>query len=247
MRRRRGCGELTTTNTKPSTRELVYRTVLRQIINWTFPPGSPISENELASNFGVSRTPVREAILLLERDRFVDVIPKVGTFVSKLNPETIRSAQFVREAIECASIASVQFPLNEPAMATLERNLQEQRGATGVAEFIRLDDAFHRSLMELSGRAESWRIASGAKAHLDQARHMTRTTKEDRPGLVDQHASIVAALRDGDALEAEKLLREHLRIVIADIQVLEKAAPDLFGPDSPPWLSPAFVSLKGMS
>lgn len=214
---------------RASARETVYEEVRQRIITYALPPGAPISENDIGSEFGVSRTPVREALLLLASEGFAQVRPKVGSFVSKLHMNEIREAQFLREAVECASIASLSYPLDEEVMNGLAVNIRRQQEREhSVAEFIRLDDEFHRGLMRLANREASWRVVAGAKGHLDRARHVTHTTRVAQDSLIEQHAAVFRAVENGNVAEAEEQLRSHLRIVIRDIELLEEASPGIF-------------------
>ena len=87
-----------------SVRDQTLETLRRRIISLQLPPGEPLSENELAQELGVSRTPVRESLILLREEGLVQVYPQIGSFVSLVDLGRVSEAQFVREAIECASL-----------------------------------------------------------------------------------------------------------------------------------------------
>ena len=87
-----------------SVRDQTLETLRRRIISLQLPPGEPLSENELAQELGVSRTPVRESLILLREEGLVQVYRQIGSFVSLVDLARVSEAQFVREAIECASL-----------------------------------------------------------------------------------------------------------------------------------------------
>src|SRR3954463_4182054 len=90
-----------------SVRDQTLEALRRRIISLELPPGEPLSENELSQELGVSRTPVRESLILLREEGLVQVFPQFGSFVSLVDPTRVADAQFVREAIECASVADI--------------------------------------------------------------------------------------------------------------------------------------------
>jgi DNA-binding transcriptional regulator YhcF (GntR family) len=87
-----------------STSEQVYLALREAIVSAELEPGLKLSENELAGELGVSRTPVREAVARLRDERLVAIVPQLGTFVTLISPGAVADAEFVREALECAAI-----------------------------------------------------------------------------------------------------------------------------------------------
>jgi DNA-binding GntR family transcriptional regulator len=215
-----------------SAREATFRALRRRIVSNALAPATPLSENELAKEFGVSRTPVRESLILLREEGLVEVVPQVGTFVSQVNLGRVEEAQFLREAIECTALAGLQDDYaSDPVLARLRSNLVQQREAqvAGDSErFFSLDEDFHRSLLELSGRQGAWSSVDAAKAHLDRARRLSLMGTRAIEDLVDQHASVIEAIEQGDVQLAVEALRTHLRTVFADIDRIRNESPDLF-------------------
>lgn len=205
-----------------------YEHIRSRIVSLELAPGAAISENELAGELGVSRTPVREALLLLAEERLVEIYPKVGTFVARVDRAQVAEAQFLREAIELTSLGSLTPPVDADQLASLRDNLEQQRGTSSFSDFIGLDDAFHRDLMGLAGHGQSWSTAAAAKGHLDRARMLGLTS---RPSLADraaEHQRVLDAVVAGDLGGAQELLQAHLRIVFDDITAVEQAFPELF-------------------
>ncbi|MFC7342192.1 GntR family transcriptional regulator [Saccharopolyspora griseoalba] len=214
---------------KPSARVLVHRELRHRIITLQLPPGHPLSENELAAELDVSRTPVRESLLLLADEDLVRVFPKLGSFVARVDPQRIADAQFVREAVEVASLADAVERCTEQDVAELHDLLDQQREAVDDSErFFELDEAFHQRLMATGGHANAWRTVEQAKAHLDRARRLGLRTVSPVAGLIDQHGEIVEGLRRRDLDGALQALRAHLRAVFDDIERVRAESPELF-------------------
>src|ERR671938_1085574 len=81
-------------------RAQVYAALRDAIIRAELAPGRQLSENELAAWLGVSRTPVREALVRLRDERLVAIVPQLGTYVSRISPQAVSDAHFIREALE---------------------------------------------------------------------------------------------------------------------------------------------------
>ena len=133
----------------------MYETLRRKVLTLELPPGAALSENELAAALGVSRTPVRESLILLAEEGLVQVFPQVGSFVSRVDPDRVADAQFLREAVELAALDDMPAELDPDVVAELRENLDRQQ-APGIdlEEFFALDEAFHHGLLRLSGHAQ---------------------------------------------------------------------------------------------
>jgi len=214
-----------------SARDRVYDALREAIVSAELEPGRRLSENELADLLGVSRTPVREALVRLRDDRLVAIVPQLGTFVTLIGSDAVADAHFVREALECNAIR-IAAQLAQPAdLVGLQANLAEQERAvqTGDAEaFDRLDEALHRAICDLSGREVAWRISQRARGQLDRVRRLSLPAPGYRQQMVDEHHQVVAAIADNDAERAERALRHHLRMVLSHLPDIQRAHPEFF-------------------
>ncbi|MCY7288115.1 MAG: GntR family transcriptional regulator [Cryobacterium sp.] len=212
-------------------RERALETLRAEIIALHLPPGAALSENELAAQLGVSRTPVRESLIMLQSEGLVQVIPQIGTFVALVDPGRVAEAQFIREAIECSSLGSVDHPVAQADSDALAENLRRQSvcAAQNDAEaFFELDEDYHRTLLRIAGHESAWRTVTSHKAHLDRARHLSLGSLRPLTGLVEQHRSVADALVAGDGESAVASLRAHLREIFDDVEAIRSARPDLF-------------------
>jgi DNA-binding GntR family transcriptional regulator len=220
---------------RSSTRDSVLDTLRRRIISLEFPPGHPLSENDLAKELGVSRTPVRESLILLREEGLIEVYPQVGSFVSLVDIARVSQAQFVREAIECASLADTPGRGAED-LAVVRANLARQREAVDANDaerFFELDEEFHRELLRLGGHVSAWAAVNSAKAHLDRARRLSLTGTRPLAILLEQHTAVVDAVEAQDTSGAIDALRTHLRAVFDDIERIQAASPELFAGSEP--------------
>ncbi|GAA4696063.1 GntR family transcriptional regulator [Pseudonocardia yuanmonensis] len=219
---------MTRTTSPRTSRRAVYETLRRKVLTLELPPGAALSENELAASLGVSRTPVRESLILLVEEGLVQVFPQVGSFVSRVDPDKVADAQFLREAVELASLEDLPAEPDPEIVAELRRNLEEQRrpGLT-VEDFFALDEAFHHGLLRLAGHGSAWATVVSAKGHLDRARRLG--LQETPPsGFAEQHVDILEAVLSGDVGRARAAMRTHLRAVFDDVEAIRERSPELF-------------------
>jgi GntR family transcriptional regulator, rspAB operon transcriptional repressor len=210
-------------------RQLVYETLRRKVLTLELPPGTALSENELAAALGVSRTPVRESLILLAEEGLVQVFPQVGSFVSRVDPDRVRDAQFLREAVELAALDDIPGELDAAVVGELRENLDRQRApGLGLEEFFALDEAFHHGLLQLSGHARAWSTVVSAKGHLDRARRLGLKEKNSTEPFADQHQEIFDAVVDRDLPRARATMRSHLRAVFSDVERIRQHSPELF-------------------
>lgn len=219
------------TTRSPSTRAAVYRELRRRIVSLRVAPGAALSENDLAAELGVSRTPVREALITLQAEGLVEVLDKVGTFVALVDADRVRDAQFLRESVELASLSDLPAALEgHDGVAPLLANLAAQREVLQDDDaFFELDEAFHAGLMALAGHGGVWPTVAAAKTHLDRARRLAMAHAPANSEMLAQHEAVLAAVRDGDQAKARAVLRAHLREVVTSLQAVRAASPELFG------------------
>jgi len=220
-----------------TSRRQIYESLRRKVLTLELPPGTPLSENELAAALGVSRTPIRESLILLSEEGLVQVFPQVGTFVSRVDPAKVADAQFLREAIELASLEDIPADPDPDLVAELRGNLHRQHAPDlDLEEFFRLDEEFHEGLLRLGGHASAWPTVVAAKGHLDRARRLGLHEAESPIRFADQHADVFQAILTGDRDHARQTLRQHLRTVFDDVERLQQRSPALFAaPESVPF------------
>jgi len=193
--------------------DTVYRGVKSKILDNTFPPGFHILEQDLASMFGVSRTPVREALVRLESDGLVDVVPRHGMRVLPLSLSDMKEIYEILSSLESkAAELAAQRHLPPAAVEPLDRAAHDMAAALDRDDLEGWADAdarFHITLIELCGNR---RLASMVMNCWDQAHRARMITLRLRPKPVAstrEHLAIVDAIKNGDARAAYDLYREH--------------------------------------
>jgi GntR family transcriptional regulator, rspAB operon transcriptional repressor len=205
----------------------IYRHLRTQIVTGAFVPLQSLSESELAESFGVSRTPIREALSKLEEESLVSILPQYGTFVAPIRSEDVFSGQFVRQSLECAAIAEAAERCDEQAARLLRENLRLQHASRSGA-FFEADDALHRTLMAMAGREAAWHVVDAAKVTLDRVRHLSIRTFRKRQETIQEHKDIIDRVIAQDGEGAAKAMAIHLRGAFASTRRIMDAHPEFF-------------------
>jgi GntR family transcriptional regulator, rspAB operon transcriptional repressor len=213
------------------TRVQAYAVLREAIVSMRLEPGALLSENELARRLGVSRTPVREALIRLRDERLVRIVPQRGTFVAPISLGAVADAQFVREALECAAVRLAAERATEDGIAGLWANLDAQRRAQDRGDyeaFWLLDEGLHAGLCDLSGHGIASSLARRARGHLDRVRRLSLPRSSYLEEMTSEHERVVTAVAEGDPDGAEAALRLHLRMVLSELSRLRTENPELF-------------------
>jgi DNA-binding GntR family transcriptional regulator len=204
----------------------------RAIVALELPPGARLSEQEIAERYGVSRQPVREALIGLARTRLVEIQPQRGTVVVKISVRKMMEARFVREAIETAIVRRACSSFDVQSRQRIDDLLEVQEKAArrgDHAAFQRYDELFHIGLAEGAGCPLGWEAISDIKAHMDRVCQLTLPGAEAMLPLIDQHRAIVEAIDARDEAAAAAAMQRHLTEILRALPRVEAEHPELFG------------------
>lgn len=209
----------------------VHEVLRKAITNVELLPGAPVSEKELCERYGVSRTPVREALLRLADERLVDIFPQRGTFVSRIRLDSVQDGMVIRQALERASVRRASSRATPADIAGLRISLARQRASNLAADFAVFhaeDEGFHQRIADLSGHPSLWRVVRQEKVQIDRCRVLHLPLSSRREDVIAEHAAIVDALERNDPDAAERAMHAHLAGVMPGIDELLELHPDYF-------------------
>ncbi len=190
-----------------------YQEIRKRILDNYYAPGHNVLELELAADLGMSRTPVREAIVRLQNEGFVQLIPRHGMRVVPLSVHDLREMYEVLTSLELTAIERLaRSELADDAVATIEKALDDMDSALkkkDIDAWVKADERFHHTLVSLSGNA---RLAAMAETLWEQSHRARMTTVRLRASLElsnREHRSVVRAIFRHNAREAKSLHLKH--------------------------------------
>lgn len=218
-----------------NSRMYAYRTIFHNIITLELKPGSYLSENELSAELEISRTPIREALIELRGLELVETIPQKGNYVTKMDPELIEEARFIRCSLENSILRlACQTEVSPELMRRLQENLDQQKNHLKDTDphliMTELDDQFHRLLFEAAGRLRTYEFIQAQTAHFNRYRVLAfqMLEEENYERTVADHEHILAALQRKDMDLAERENIRHLTHVQSEAETLRSLCPEYF-------------------
>ena len=214
----------------------IYRSLRGDIVAMRRKPGEPIVEKHVAESFGVSRTPVREALLRLADDGLVEIFPQSGTFVSRIPVNTLPEAVVIRTSLECTAVRYAAVRAARSQIAALRANilLQQETAAAGDLDgFHETDEEFHRLISEIAGYPGLWNLAQHVKMQVDRYRRLTLPEPGRMPHVMAEHSAIVDAIAGRDPAQAERLMAAHLGAMLQSLPNAQGANPFFFSGAQP--------------
>lgn len=209
----------------------IYDKLHHDITNLILPPGTPLLEREIATEFNASRTPVREAVLRLVKEMLVEVVPKSGTFVARIPLSVLPEALVARRALERDLTARAAINATAAQKLHLRAIVEDNREAAASdsqSVFDQTDGAFHAQIAEMSGFPGLWRLIRQIKTPMDRHRHLTLPMANRMNQVVEEHGLIADAIDQGDAELAAERMDHHLRQLKSDTVETIKRHPSYF-------------------
>ena len=222
--------ELYTKLPKETARDYALRVLKGNIISLDLAPGTAISENELAAEIGISRTPVREAIIELAKAYLIEIYPQRGSFVSLIDPKMVDEARFLRRVMDTAVIEEVCETADEEGIRLLEENveLQEFYLSKGTTDkLFDLDNKFHRDIYVVAKKDIIYDIHSTLMIHFDRVRNLSVVTVKNN-GIVGEHRAMLEAIKAKDKKTASELVAKHLDHYQVDEIEIRSRRPEFF-------------------
>jgi GntR family transcriptional regulator, rspAB operon transcriptional repressor len=218
----------------PPTVRAIHAKLRHELVTLRLPPATRLSENELAVRFGTSRAPVREALIRLADEGFIEILPQRGSFVSRISIGAMRRARFVREAIEISVVRQAATDgLSKTVRADIDKAIADQIASRDDAEkFILADDRFHRSLVEGIGIAQLWSVLEREKAQFDRVRFLSLPLTTPVDVLIEQHKAIISAIDARKPDAAADAMHAHISEVLKITNTLVSRHPDLIVDDT---------------
>jgi DNA-binding GntR family transcriptional regulator len=192
-------------------REEIHEQLRADIISCRLAPGAEIREGELALRFGVSKSPVRDALMALQREGLVLALPRQGYRVAPIALDDVEDMFHLRSVLERACMERIVRHASDQQLATLDR-FRRFVPRQWPGGFIAYNRAFHRSVAELGHNARMRDHLADLIDQMERAVLMSvsNVRKGDPQSLVDEHCEIIDALQARQSRKAERLAQRHI-------------------------------------
>jgi GntR family transcriptional regulator, rspAB operon transcriptional repressor len=209
----------------------IYRALRDDILRMRRRPGDPIVEKQIARAYGVSRTPVREAMLKLSDEGLVDIFPQSGTYVARIPVDELPESMAIRRALEEGAVKLAAALATVEDIHSLQGSLELQRKAMDKGDweaFHNADESLHCAIANASGYPRFWEVTQQVKVHIDRFRRLALP----EPGRIErvfrEHAAIVEAIADHDPVRAVAAMNTHQASLRENLTMTREASPYYF-------------------
>ena len=192
---------------------IVLDTIRRRILNGEFRPGQKINESEIAINLGISRSPVREAFRILERDGLITTLPRKGSYITDISLKDLEELFEMRKILECYALDCIKKRTKESPdsiqsmIKEFDRNLIKKHDPFSVIS------GFHYNLVELSNNSRLIELYKVLAVSLRRYWLIYHIEKGQRDISLEHHQGIADILKKGDYTGTKTLLKKHIHYV----------------------------------
>jgi DNA-binding GntR family transcriptional regulator len=204
-----------------------YAALRERILSNAYAPGRSVSIAEVTADLGMSRTPLRDALIRLEEERLIELVPRQGFRVLPVHPRTMREAYEVLAGLEVAAIEllTTRGPdeAERTALAEVSAALERALKIRDLDAWAAVDERFHDVILSSAGNERLLEIARGLLEQTHRARAVTLRLRPLPEASTRAHQALVAAILAGDAAAARDIhLRQRLRSARELTEILER-------------------------
>ncbi|MCR5097655.1 MAG: GntR family transcriptional regulator [Lachnospiraceae bacterium] len=206
-------------------RDEVFFTLRDLILKGELSPGDRLMEIHLAEKLGVSRTPVREAIRLLEKEGLAITIPRRGAQVARMTEKDLSDVLEVREALDGLAAEKACNIINDEILGRLSASMDEFKKAIKSDDpkvIVEADEAFHRIIYEAADNPRLLSIVDNLKEQMYRFRFEYVREEKNYDTLINEHFSIIDGLRKKDVVFVKKMMHTHLQNQIEAVRRIIK-------------------------
>jgi GntR family transcriptional regulator, rspAB operon transcriptional repressor len=198
----------------------IYSDLRSELVSLQRRPGEAISEAQIALSFGVSRTPVREAILKLSDEGLLEIYPQSGIFVSRIPIDALPEAIIIRKALEETTARLAAERATSSQILALRSVLERQREASAAGDI----ETFHH----VAGYPGIWKFIQQVKVHVDRYRRLTLPQSGRIPKVIAEHEAVLTAIEAHDPERARRAMEIHLESLLDNISATQHINPEFF-------------------
>lgn len=204
----------------------IYAALRENIILLNIKPGEAINIKDISEQLGVSRSPVRDAVMKLAKEGLVDIMPQKGTSVSRIDLHRVEEERFLREALECRILRPFLGRYTADDLTDMEHVVEMQEMCLEkqmYARFLDYDEEFHGLLFRVADKYLCWELTQSMSGHYRRVRLMTLWDGEIVDKAICQHKEMLACIRQREYSALKELVENHCRkINVQEINLFHK-------------------------
>ncbi len=210
----------------------VFEQLRARIVSMELAPGRVLVRSELAEAFGVSQTPIRDALIKLGEEGLVQIFAQHATVVSRIDLAAATQAHLLRQALELEIVERLAAGEADAALEARLTDALARQEATGLltdadcVEFIEADQAFHQAMYIALGLEALWTLVRRQSGHIDRLRRLHLPEAGKAASVLRQHEAVAAAIARRDPAAARAALREHLSGTLGRIDEIRRLYPE---------------------
>lgn len=200
---------------KYSTEE-IYTLIKNDILSLRIKPGQALSENELAKQYGVSRTPIHNILGKLNNEEMVEIYPQRGTYVSLLDKDFIKQILYLRVNLESELLIEASKCCNDIFIKKIENSLEQQKKLINIdnldgLEYYEQSDMFHSLFYEMTGKKKLWeKCIVSMQSDYTRYRVLMFHMENQRERAYEEHKKLANMVINHDLKDIKSFLSEHL-------------------------------------
>ncbi|MGD1820466.1 MAG: GntR family transcriptional regulator [Pleomorphochaeta sp.] len=214
----------------------VYSTLRNKILDLEYKPGKSISVASVANKLNISRSPVREAILRLNRENLIEIFPQSGSRISLIDIKNTEEERFVRRALEIEALNEMLTIDNSKSLKLMKECLIEQEKyakAKNSLLFTKKDNEFHNNIFKSIKKEKCWNLINDFTPNEFRVRLLAITTGiSPYENVIQNHKDLILAIENRNLERAIKITQHHLEKISTELVILISRYPELFNIES---------------
>ncbi|QTQ13203.1 GntR family transcriptional regulator [Treponema parvum] len=209
----------------------IYEILRSQILFLELKPGGDLNMQKLLTQTGMSRSPLRDALLRLQKDNLVEIFPQRGSRISKINLKQVEVERFMRLTMELAVVPSFAEICAKEHLFKMRTAIESQKIALenkDYAGFLNNDDSFHKIIFTETGMERLWNISQNQSGNYRRIRFLSGNIPGVLNKILDEHEMIMEAFSKKDGEKALELEKAHLTKLLTELDIMTKKYPDYF-------------------
>lgn len=218
-----------------SLNQSTYEKFKKDILTFGLKPGDTVSAAKIADRYSVSRTPAREALVRLEAEGLVDIIPQSKSVISRIDADKARQEWFIRRSLELSMVDTLFERITQSDIKKMQAYnsymlelSKKQRTHENTYNYLMADNEFHAVTYRICGQVLSETVIKNTMAHYLRLRFLTELDEVYQGRTVHGHEELIELLNNSDSAGYKKALSVHLGHAMNDISEMERIFPDYF-------------------